>query len=138
MHDRYRNDVPVMGWVEGALAEAADLRGVSATMMDLYDYPEYLDDLLEMCVEVEISFARAEIEAGADIIGLGEHPKRSTQPHAVVRHWATPAVSAPPAARSRRKHRTPIWRHRSGHCGSSKRRGTFQNRRHVLSHTTQA
>ena len=29
--------VPIMGWVEGALAEAADLRGVSTLLTDLYD-----------------------------------------------------------------------------------------------------
>ncbi len=89
MHDRYRNDVPVMGWVEGALAEAADLRGVSATLMDLYDYPEFLSDLLEMCVEVEIAFARAQIEAGADIIGLGDAIASQISPR-MYRRWALP------------------------------------------------
>ncbi len=64
--------VPIMGWVEGALAEAADLRGVSNLMNDLYEAPEWVKELLEICVEVEIAFARAQIEAGADIIGLGD------------------------------------------------------------------
>jgi len=64
--------VPIMGWVEGALAEAADLRGVGTLLMDLYDRPEWVADLLEVCVEVEIAFARAQIAAGADIIGLGD------------------------------------------------------------------
>ena len=65
-------EVPVMGWVEGALAEAADLRGDTALMLDLYDRPRWLHDLLEICTEVAITFARAQIEAGADIIGLGD------------------------------------------------------------------
>ena len=64
--------VPVMGWVEGALAEAADLRSMTAVLTDLYDRPEWLVELLEKCVEVEIAFARAQVEAGADIIGLGD------------------------------------------------------------------
>ncbi len=64
--------VPVMGWVEGAMAEAADLRGVSTVLMDLFERPEWLKELLEICVETEINFARAQIEAGADIIGLGD------------------------------------------------------------------
>jgi MtaA/CmuA family methyltransferase len=64
--------VPIMGWVEGALAEAADLRGVGALLVDLYDRPEWVRDLLDMCVEVEIAFARAQVRAGADIIGLGD------------------------------------------------------------------
>lgn len=65
-------EVPIMGWVEGALAEAADLRGDSNLLLDLYDRPEWMRELLETIVEVEIVFARAQIEAGADIIGLGD------------------------------------------------------------------
>jgi uroporphyrinogen decarboxylase len=65
-------EVPIMGWVEGALAEAADLRGVGTLMLDLVDRPEWVQDLLEICVQVEIDFARAQVEAGADIIGLGD------------------------------------------------------------------
>ena len=65
-------EVPIMGWVEGALAEAADLRGVAALLLDLYDRPEWVRELLERCAEVEIAFAHAQVEAGADIIGLGD------------------------------------------------------------------
>jgi MtaA/CmuA family methyltransferase len=64
--------IPIMGWVEGALAEAADLRGVSALMIDLVDRPEWVTGLLEHVVEVEITFAQAQVSAGADIIGLGD------------------------------------------------------------------
>ena len=65
-------EVPIMGWVEGALAEASDLRSMSLTMMDLVQRPEWLQELLEICAEVSIAFARAQVEAGADIIGLGD------------------------------------------------------------------
>ncbi|MFN8598736.1 MAG: uroporphyrinogen decarboxylase family protein [Anaerolineae bacterium] len=65
-------EVPIMGWVEGALAEVADLHSMSLTMIDLVKRPEWITELLEMCVEVGIAFARAQIEAGADIIGLGD------------------------------------------------------------------
>lgn len=64
--------VPIMGWVEGALAEAADLRGVSTLLTDLYERTDWVRDLLEICAEVEIAFARAQVQAGADIIGLGD------------------------------------------------------------------
>ncbi len=64
--------VPIMGWVEGALAGAADLRGVLNVMLDLYDRREWLHELLERCTEVAIKFARAQVEAGADIVGLGD------------------------------------------------------------------
>lgn len=65
-------EVPIMGWVEGAVAEAADLRGVSQIMSDFYDRPQWVTELLEFCVEGAIAFARAQIAAGADIIGLGD------------------------------------------------------------------
>lgn len=65
-------EIPIMGWVEGALAEAADLRGDTNILIDMYDRPEWMLELLEIIVEVEIAFARAQIEAGADIIGLGD------------------------------------------------------------------
>jgi MtaA/CmuA family methyltransferase len=71
-HERVGGQIPVQGWVEGALAEAADLRGVTQLMYDLYDRPEWMDDLLEHIVEVEIAFAVAQVEAGATIIGLGD------------------------------------------------------------------
>ena len=65
-------EVPIMGWVEGALAEANVLRGDTALMTDLYDRPDWVAELLELCAGVEIEFARAQVEAGADIIGLGD------------------------------------------------------------------
>ncbi len=72
LRDRVGGEVLIMGWVEGALAEAADLRGVSTLLTDLYDRPEWVQELLEFCVGVEIAFAQAQIEAGADIIGMGD------------------------------------------------------------------
>ena len=81
--------MPVMGWVEGALAEANDLRGDSAMMTDFYDRPAWLTELLETLVEVEISFARAQIEAGADIIGLGDAIASTISP-AMYRKFALP------------------------------------------------
>lgn len=64
--------VPIMGWVEGAFAEAADLRGIQSLMTDTIENPGFVIDLLERCVEVEIAFAQAQIAAGADIVGLGD------------------------------------------------------------------
>lgn len=72
LRKRKGGQVPIMGWVEGALAEAADLRGVMNLMKDLKKRPEWVESLLEQVVEVEIEFARQQIKAGADIIGLGD------------------------------------------------------------------
>lgn len=64
--------ITIMGWVEGALAEAAVLRGVNNILTDLYENPEAIEALLEFCVELEIAFARAQVAAGADIVGMGD------------------------------------------------------------------
>ena len=72
LREQVSDQVTVMGWVEGALAEANILRGDSALMTDLYDRPDWVRELLEICTEVEIDFARAQIEAGANLIGLGD------------------------------------------------------------------
>ena len=72
LREKLGGEVPVMGWVEGALAEANVLRGDTALMTDLYDRPEWVAELLGLCAGVEIEFARAQVEAGADIIGLGD------------------------------------------------------------------
>jgi MtaA/CmuA family methyltransferase len=86
---RAGGEVPIMGWVEGALAEAADLRGVGTLLTDLYDRPEWVRDLLEMCAEVEIQFAKAQVAAGADIIGLGDAIASQVSPKA-YRQFALP------------------------------------------------
>ncbi len=89
LRERVGGAVPIMGWVEGALAEAADLRGVSALLTDLYDRPEWVKELLERCVEVEITFAQAQIEAGANLIGLGDAVASQIAPR-MYRQWALP------------------------------------------------
>ena len=62
----------IMGWVEGPAAEAADLRGVSNFFMDLIDDPDYAGALMARCVETAVEFARHQVEAGADTIGIGD------------------------------------------------------------------
>jgi MtaA/CmuA family methyltransferase len=81
--------IPVMGWVEGALAEAVDLRGMSNLLTDLYDRPAWVRDLLEMCTEVAITFAKAQVAAGADIIGLGDAVASQVSPKS-YREFALP------------------------------------------------
>ena len=62
----------VLGWVEGPLAEYADLRGLEAAMMDLMDRPELFEQAAETLVQNAIRFAQAQIRAGADMIGIGD------------------------------------------------------------------
>ena len=63
---------PILGWVEGPLAEACDLRGINTIMMDLFDEPAFVEDLMRNCNEQALWFAKAQIEAGADFIGIGD------------------------------------------------------------------
>ena len=62
----------VEGWVEGPCAMAADLRGMNTLMLDFHDDPDFVDELFEFVVAMEVAFARAQFEAGADMIGVGD------------------------------------------------------------------
>lgn len=72
LRERCGHDRAVEGWVEGPCAMSADLRGVNTLMLDFYDDPEFVYDLFAFTVEMELGFARAQIEAGADLIGVGD------------------------------------------------------------------
>ena len=89
MREQVGNEVPVMGWVEGAFAEAADLRGMTEIMKDLSLRPTWLKELLEKCVEVGIAFASAQIDAGAHMIGLGDAAASLISPR-MYREFALP------------------------------------------------
>lgn len=62
----------IEGWIEGPCAEAADLRGINTLMLDFFDDPVFVRDLFDFILEMELAFAKAQIEAGADIIGMGD------------------------------------------------------------------
>jgi MtaA/CmuA family methyltransferase len=62
----------VLGWVEGPMAEYVDLRGMENAMMDLMDRPEIFQQAAEIIIENAVNFARAQVEVGADMIGVGD------------------------------------------------------------------
>ena len=66
------NDVPVVGWIEGAMAECCDLMRMEEVFMNLLDEPEAMEQLLDICTQQGILFAKAQVEAGAHIIGIGD------------------------------------------------------------------
>ncbi|MCL5098143.1 MAG: uroporphyrinogen decarboxylase, partial [Candidatus Omnitrophica bacterium] len=82
MHDRVKaaarfkelagKDYLVEGWIEGPCAEAADLRGINSLMLDFVDDPAFIRDLFDFILDLELRFARAQVEAGADMIGVGD------------------------------------------------------------------
>lgn len=63
---------PVQGWVEGAFAEACDLHGLNEMLTDIVLEPEAAKELLEITLQQAIQFAVAQVQAGADIIGIGD------------------------------------------------------------------
>lgn len=62
----------IEGWIEGPCAEAADLRGIQTLMTDFFDEPQFVRDLFEFILEMELAFARAQVEAGAELMGIGD------------------------------------------------------------------
>lgn len=72
LKERVGKEKIIEGWVEGPIAEAADLRGINTIMMDFFDDPQFVRDLFEFVVEMELRFAREQVRAGADVIGIGD------------------------------------------------------------------
>ena len=62
----------VLGWIEGPIAEYADLRGFENALTDLIDKPEMFIEAGRLIVQNAINFAAAQLEAGADMIGVGD------------------------------------------------------------------
>jgi len=62
----------VLGWVEGPLAMYADLRGLENALVDLVDKPEIFAEAGQILIENAITFAHAQIRAGADMVGVGD------------------------------------------------------------------
>jgi MtaA/CmuA family methyltransferase len=69
---KLQGTVPVIGWVEGPLAEACDLAGVSQMLTQLMMDPDFCNLLLDKCNDTAKDFAKAQIEAGCDVIGIGD------------------------------------------------------------------
>ena len=62
----------ILGWVEGPMAEYADLRGLSDACMDLYDEAENIEEVFDILLKSAMDFAKLQIEAGAHCIGIGD------------------------------------------------------------------
>jgi len=69
---RAGSDKIVEGWVEGPIAQAADLRGINTVMLDFFDDPTFVRDLFAFVIEMELAFACQQVKAGADVIGIGD------------------------------------------------------------------
>jgi MtaA/CmuA family methyltransferase len=70
--ERVGGEKLIEGWVEGPCAQGADLRGINNLMLDFYDDPSFVRQLFDFVLEMELRFAKAQITAGAELIGIGD------------------------------------------------------------------
>ncbi|MHC4545515.1 MAG: uroporphyrinogen decarboxylase family protein [Planctomycetota bacterium] len=70
--EKIGSDKIIEGWIEGPCAEGADLRGINTLMMDFFDDPGFVRDLFEFVIGMELNFAKFQIEAGVDVMGMGD------------------------------------------------------------------
>ncbi|MDR1303663.1 MAG: hypothetical protein LBK76_00415 [Verrucomicrobiales bacterium] len=71
-HRDHADSHSIMGWVEGAAAEAADIRGAENFFADLLSEPADIGKLMDLCLANAINFGLAQIGRGADTIGIGD------------------------------------------------------------------
>jgi MtaA/CmuA family methyltransferase len=100
MHDRVRaaallkekvaGERIVEGWIEGPCGQASNLRGINTLMLDFSDDPVFVRDLLEFVVEMELRFAKAQKDAGVELMGVGD-PAASLVGPAVFDEFIVPA-----------------------------------------------
>ncbi len=62
----------IVSTVMGPLNCAGQIRGVENLMLDFYDRPAFVEELLDFAVELESAYGKAQIEAGAQGILIGE------------------------------------------------------------------
>ena len=67
-----RDRCHVVGWIEMPFAEACNLCGVQNLMVAMFEQPTLVHRVLEFVAAIELEFGRAQLEAGADMIGAGD------------------------------------------------------------------
>jgi len=70
--DKVKGQKWIEGWVEGPCAEGSDLRGINKLMLDFTDDPEFVHRLFDFCIKTALKFAKAQIDAGCDVLGVGD------------------------------------------------------------------
>ena len=76
----------VVGWVEGPMSEYVDLRGMQDAMLDLMDRPRMFNQAAEVLVASAIAFGKAQAQAGADVVGVGDASASLIGPELYVEH----------------------------------------------------
>ena len=71
-HAERGGDISILGWVEGPMAEYCTLRTLEAAMTDLLTAPAFFHEVSEITMANAIEWSRAQVGAGADMIGVGD------------------------------------------------------------------
>ncbi len=69
---KLRPDIVMMGSCEAPFAQACTFLGVQRSMMLFYENPEFLLEVMEWIEPYELDFCMAQIEAGAEMIFIGD------------------------------------------------------------------
>jgi len=62
----------IVGWVEGPVAEYADLRGVTNAALDFMDDPDSAGAAMDVITGAALEFITCQVEAGAHCVGIGD------------------------------------------------------------------
>ncbi|MHB0912462.1 MAG: uroporphyrinogen decarboxylase family protein [Armatimonadota bacterium] len=62
----------IVGWAEGPMAEYSDLRGLADACLDLYDWEREVNLAFDVILENALRLIKAQVEAGAHCIGIGD------------------------------------------------------------------
>jgi MtaA/CmuA family methyltransferase len=62
----------IVGWVEGPVAEYADLRGITTAAMDFIDDPATVGRAMDVITDAAREFISHQVEAGAHCVGIGD------------------------------------------------------------------
>jgi MtaA/CmuA family methyltransferase len=66
------NELFIVGWVEGPVAEYVDLRGASNASLDLLLEQESVEKAMDLIIKCAKDFITLQIQAGAHCIGIGD------------------------------------------------------------------
>lgn len=69
---RVGNELFIVGWVEGPVAEYVDLRGATNASLDFLLEPELAEKAMDIIMECAMEFISLQIRSGAHCIGIGD------------------------------------------------------------------
>jgi len=69
---RVGDELFIVGWVEGPVAEYVDLRGAANASLDFLLEPESVEKAMDIIVECAMEFISLQIRSGAHCIGIGD------------------------------------------------------------------